>query len=69
MKKNNNNTFSRVCTTSGFVHMAVWKVCGSIFEAGNVRHKFNVQHTFSQLLRLYDDIYIGMPNLFKRIGI
>ena len=42
------------------------KVCGNIFEDCNVRHKVNVQHiTSSQILWLYNDIYIGMPNLLK----
>ena len=50
--------------------MAEWKrscdmrkVCGYIFEdrkKRNVRHKLNIQWTFSQILWLYDDIYIGL---------
>ena len=52
-----------------FEHMAAWKrcdmrkVCGYIFED----HKLNVYQIFSQILRLYDDIYVGiyMPNLLK----
>ena len=53
-----------------FEHMAEWKrccdmrtVCGSIFEdrkRHNVQHNLNVHQRFSQILQLYDDIYIGI---------
>ena len=51
-------------------HMAAWKrccdmrkVCGYIFEDRkrcNVLHELNVYWIFSQILRLYDDIHIGI---------
>ena len=54
-----------------FQRMAVWKrcydmrkVCGNIFEGCNVRQKINVKHISSRNLRLYDDIYIGICQIF-----
>ncbi len=42
------------------------KVCGHIFEDRNVQLYLNIHRRFSQIFRLYDDIYIGnMPNLLK----
>ena len=54
--------------------MAAWKrrsdmrkVCGNIYEDRNVQLYLNVHQRFSQIFRLYDDIYIGiyMLNLLK----
>ena len=56
-----------------FEHMAAWKrcdmrkVCGNIFEDHkrcNVQPNLNVHRKFSQILRLYDDIYIGICQIF-----
>ena len=52
-------------------HMAAWKrrdsdmrkECGNIFEdckRHNVQPNLNVHQRFSQILRLYDDIYTGI---------
>ena len=68
----------RVCTTSrqscctfGSFALSTWKgccdmrkVCGNIFEGCNVRQKINVKHISSRNLRLYDDIYIGICQIF-----
>ena len=50
-----------------FQHMAAWKrlsdmrkMCGNIFEDRNVQLNSNVHRRFSQIFRLYDDIYIGI---------
>ena len=53
-----------------FEHMATWKrccdmrkVCGNIFEDRkrcNVQPNLNVHQRFSKILRLYDDVYIGI---------
>ena len=65
-----------------FEHMAAWKSCcdmrkvrGYIFEnhktikRRNVWHKLNIHQIFSQILRLYDDIYPGIyAESFKSIG-
>ena len=58
-----------------FEHMAAWtrccdmqKVCGYIFEdckRRTVRHKLNVHRIFNQILWLYDDIYIGICQIFS----
>ena len=40
------------------------KVCGNIFEACNVQLYLNVHQRFSQIFRLYDDIYIGICRIF-----
>ena len=57
-----------------FEHMAAWKrcsdmrkVCGNIFEdckRHNVQLNLNVHQRFSQILRLYDDIYTGTCWIF-----
>ena len=54
-----------------FEHMAAWtrcrdmqKVCGNIFEDHNVWHKISVHNIFSQILQLYDDIYVGVCWVF-----
>ena len=39
------------------------KVCGNIFEDRkrcNVQPNLNVHQRFSKILRLYDDVYIGI---------
>ena len=48
------------------------KMCGNIFEdrkRRNVQLNLNVHRRFSQIFRLYDDIYIGIyAESFKSIG-
>ena len=62
-----------------FEHIAAWKrcsdmrkVCGNIFEdrkRRNVQLNFNIQQRFSQIFRLYNDIYIGIyAESFRSIG-
>ena len=61
-----------------FEHMTAWKscsdmrkVCGNIFEdckRHNVQLNLNVHQRFSQILWLYDDIYIGICWIFESIG-
>ena len=59
-----------------FEHLATCcdmrKMCGYIFEDCkrlNVQHKLNIYRIFSQILWLYDDIYVGIyAESFKSIG-
>ena len=48
------------CLGCCFEHMAAWKR----LKKRNVRHKLNVHRIFSQILWLYDDIYIGICQIF-----
>jgi len=40
------------------------KLCGNIFEDRNIQLNLNVHHRFSQIFQLYDDIYIGIYQIF-----
>ena len=62
-----------------FEDMAAWKRCCDMrkvraymsedHKRRNVRHELNVHRIFSQILRLYNDIYISIyAKSFKSIG-